>query len=368
MTRPRPLLLLRLSSLVALGASVAGLIDMYRPQPAFCTVGSACEKIKLLGYGAVGGVPVSLIGLCCFLGLFVLSFFSAGWARRLTAFGGLGGGVVAVGLVLFQAFEIKAFCKVCITVDTSAILAAVAAGLLLRDIDGPREEGVPLLSWLGLIVAAFGVPMGVSQLKPPATVPAPVMALWKPGAVNVIEFSDFECPYCRLAHPQLEAAVHKVKGPVNFVRKSMPLPMHPHARDASRGWACAVAQGKGDAMADKLFTQEDLSKEAFAASAEALKLSMEPFRACIADPATDRAIDSDVALIRSAEFQGLPTVWVGDQLLLGARPEAEYEAALERAQGGGSAGSNALPLFWAVALSVGLVLFGLRSSARKPAA
>jgi protein-disulfide isomerase len=358
MIRPRALLVLRLAALVALGVSVALLLDTLRPLPAFCALGSGCDKIRRLGYGSVAGVPVALLGLLSFLGLFGLSLVPS--ARRLTAAGAIAGGVIGAGLLLFQVVKLGVLCKLCAIVDSMSLTAAVAGVFLWRDLGKPQD--VSPLVWLGGVIAALGLPAAIAEIQPPPPVPPSVARLWVPDQVTIVEFSDFECPFCRLAHPHIEEALAAWKGkPVHFVRKTMPLPAHPHARDCSRGYVCAARQGKGDAMADRIFRNDDLSIESIESSAAALGLDMNAFRACRAAPETDQAIDADVAFVRAADFQGLPTVWIGDQKLLGARETAEYSAALAHAASGESASTGRFwPLAAVLIAAGGLLALGLQ--------
>jgi predicted DsbA family dithiol-disulfide isomerase/uncharacterized membrane protein len=364
MIRPRALLVLRLAALVALGVSVALLLDTLRPLPAFCALGSGCDKIRRLGYGTVAGVPVALLGLLSFLGLYALSVVPA--ARRLAAAAAIAGGVVGAGLLVFQIAFLGTLCKLCAIVDTMALTAAVAGAFLWRE--GGERRDVSGLVWLGGLVAALGLPAAIAELQPPPPVPPSVARLWAPDRITIVEFSDFECPFCRLAHPSIEQALASWKGkPIQFIRKTMPLPAHPHARDCSRGYVCADRQGKGDAMADRIFRQDDLSIESIEASAASLGLDMDAFRTCRASPATEQAIDADVAFIRGADFQGLPTIWIGDQKLLGAREPAEYLAALQRAASGqGADGGKLWPLAAVLLAAGGLLALGFQKRPEPP--
>jgi 2-hydroxychromene-2-carboxylate isomerase len=92
--------------------------------------------------------------------------------------------------------------------------------------------------------------------------------------------------------------------------------------------------GRGEAMADLLFSSVDLSTEGCARHASALGLPLASFRRCTGDPATERRLERDIEAVRRSGMRGLPTVWIGDQVIegfdarAGARP---YAAALERA-------------------------------------
>lgn len=356
MVRPRSLLALRLVSLLATGVSMALLLDSLRPQPTFCVTGSGCDQIRKLGYGKVAGVPVPALGLGAYGSLFLLSF--APGLRALTAGAAMFGGVIGLLLLGLQAAVIQVFCKFCVVVDLSAMAAGVAGYLLRSSPEPVRDRSA--IAWAGAVVAALGLPVGLAQLTPPSPVPRTVRALWKPDHVNVIEFSDFECPFCRMTHPALEAALHKATDlKVNFIRKTLPLPSHPNAREASRAYLCAEASGKGDAMADKLFTGS-LSRLAINLAASELDIPLDTFRTCMEDKATEQKIEEHIAFVRGANFEGLPTVWINDQRLLGARDEAAYTTALrEAAAGKKDEGGKTWPLGLVVILSLGLIAAGL---------
>jgi uncharacterized membrane protein/predicted DsbA family dithiol-disulfide isomerase len=364
MPRPRSLLLLRLASLVALGVSMALLIDSLRPQPAFCSTGAGCDQIRRLGYGKIAGVPVPALGLAAYGSLLGLSFFPT--LRRFTAQAALFGGVVGLGLLASQLFVLHILCKFCVVVDLSAVVAALAGFWLLRSGEPHHDPG--RIAWAGAHLAALAGPWALVALQPPNPVPRTIQALWKPGQVTVVEFSDFECPFCRMAHPALEAALHKASDlPILFVRKTMPLPSHPNARTASRAYLCAEAAGKGPAMADRLFSGS-LSRIAASVNATELGIPSETFDRCMEDLATDRKVDEHVDFVRNSSFQGLPSVWVNDQLLLGGRSEADYLAAFRKAASGRPAEQGAWwPLALVAALSLGLIGAGVLG-ARKNAA
>lgn len=362
MIRPSSTSVLRFSSLIALSASTAGFLDYIRPSPAFCSTGSACDRIKQLGLGVIGGAPVTLIGMGCFLALFLLASTPSALARRLASLAGMAGGAIAACLIVAQLVLVGGLCKICITVDSAALIGGIAALMMFREgTPEPPRSVLSGLGWFGLLFAALGVPYGIASLTPSNPVPVNVASLWKPGMINVIEFSDFECPFCRAAHPELDAALKDLPAArVNFVRKSLPLAMHPHARDATLGWLCASKQGAGDAMANLLFTQNDLSKQAIEVSAKSLPIDAVAYDACVTDEATVKQMDADAAFIRASDFQGLPTVWINDQFFLGAQPADIYRSALALAARGESKDRNAKPLAMVVAFSLGLVLFGLR--------
>src|SRR6266545_2360068 len=134
-----PPLFFRLALLVALGVSSALLIDYFRPLPAFCDIGSGCDRIRASGYGRVLGVPVALIGLLGFAVVMSVSLVQGERARRVARILAVAAGVTGVLLLIAQGLVLKVFCRLCVVVDISAMVAAVSA--LSMD---PPEAAAPI--------------------------------------------------------------------------------------------------------------------------------------------------------------------------------------------------------------------------------
>jgi protein-disulfide isomerase len=76
--------------------------------------------------------------------------------------------------------------------------------------------------------------------------------------VTLVEYGDYECPYCRMAHQIVKAAQRELKGQLHFVFRNFPLAeIHPHARHAAQAAEAAAAQGKFWEMHDMLFEHQD---------------------------------------------------------------------------------------------------------------
>jgi predicted DsbA family dithiol-disulfide isomerase/uncharacterized membrane protein len=348
----RPVLwiaLLRLFALVALAASAALFVDYTSPAAAFCGAGSGCAAVRGSGFGylVVGGapIPVPVFGLVGFSALYVASLVERPELRQklVLALGG-GGALVALLLIALQWFAIESFCTFCVVADVAAIAAGACAVLYARAAHGaddePRSKSKPgpeadLLktwAWVALAALAVAAPLLWPRLRPQPELPAGVLALYQPDKINVVEFADYECPFCRMLHGRLKSLVAEYPGKVNFVRLNMPLQSHPSARDAARAGVCAELQHKGDEMADRLFAAEDLSPEANRRAAQELGLDPAAFDRCVASPETDRMIDAQAKILRDAGFEGLPTTYVGSVRIIGARDEEVFRDALARAE------------------------------------
>jgi protein-disulfide isomerase len=129
--------------------------------------------------------------------------------------------------------------------------------------------------------------------------------------VTIVEFSDFECPYCGRAHPIVQQVLNEFEGRVRVVFKNFPLSAHPHAMSAARAAVAAGNQGKFWEMHDLLFEhQQQLEEEDLEQYAEQLGLNMERFRAAMASPETQRKIDTDKEEGQRVGVEGTPTFFI----------------------------------------------------------
>lgn len=154
------------------------------------------------------------------------------------------------------------------------------------------------------------------------------------GEVTLVEFVDFECPFCRTMNDDLAPLVSEYRGRVRVVRKQVPLaPIHLHALDAARASVCAEAMGKGDEVADALFRTppEKLTQEGCAAVGEHAGLSPSAFVDCMLNPKTLESIQADVRSFVSIGGSGVPLLWIDAQRFEGDQGPAAMRDAIETA-------------------------------------
>lgn len=354
--RPRPWLwLCRVGILLALSASAALYVQYLNPIAAtFCGLQSGCEAVRRFGYSYFFGTPflsIPLVGLIAYGTLFILSMRDPDgpWTARLAAVGA----VLGIGLLLTQALAVKAFCWLCVIADVSSALVFAFAIADRRD-SSPARDRDPLqpAAWIALALGAVVLPIGWAKLKPEPPVPLVIQALYVPGKINVVEFADFECPFCRRYHPILKRVLRDYRADrVHFVRKQVPLPSHLEARPAAIADVCADEQGKGEDMADRLMTGE-LSPDAMRDSARAVGVDLGAWDRCLSSPEPARRVDADVELLTSAGMYGLPTTYVQGTRLLGAVPEATLRDAVERAAREGPRLDVPAPVYVTAALTL----------------
>src|SRR5262249_47559323 len=145
-------------------------------------------------------------------------------------------------LLAYQFLGLGELCWLCVIVDVCALLSAVCAFFVLRAARTGERPQSPLKPWAaaGLALLAVLAPLGWSRFKVPTPVPTMVSTLYRPGKINVVEFSDFECPFCRRLHEQtLKPLLAEYGDRVNFVRMQYPLDGHQMAEPAARAALCA---------------------------------------------------------------------------------------------------------------------------------
>jgi len=322
-------------AIAGIAASSMLVVDYVRPAPVFCVEGGGCEALKHTVFAMPFGVPLPLIGLVGFVALGAWSLVPGKRARFVQL--GLAAGAALVGLMLLtMQFLLGHFCPYCTVADTSGLLAVGIAYWRVRVDDvAPSGRGWSF-GGAGSLVAAAAVPLvtGFHANTTPQVIQDEI-AKARAGEVTVVDFVDFECPFCRMTNEELEPAIESHRSRIHLVRRQVPLTMHPHARDAARAACCGEKLGKGDEMAQALFTAEvdDLTPDGCEKLAEQLGLPVEAFRACVQSPSTDASIDADKAEFKAAGGYALPTIWIDDTPLIGARPREEISTLVHAALG-----------------------------------
>lgn len=168
------------------------------------------------------------------------------------------------------------------------------------------------------------------------------------AAITIVEFSDFQCPYCSRGAATVEQILEKYPNDVKFVFKHFPLNFHPWAKPAAIAANCAANQSH-DAfwtLHDKYFEhQKDLKPEnVLDKSREYLAgagIDMATWSACAEDKDTDeykaasKQVDEDMAFGQSLGVTGTPGFFVNGQFLNGAQPLTAFEPLIQAAKGNG---------------------------------
>jgi protein-disulfide isomerase len=137
--------------------------------------------------------------------------------------------------------------------------------------------------------------------------------------VTVVEFSDFQCPFCSRAVPVVKEVEKEFAGEVRVVWKHLPLSFHPNAMPAALAAEAARQQGKFWEMHDRLFAgQQSLSDAAYAKNARELGLDMARFDKALQDPTTRARVEEDAKAAAAAGVSGTPTFLVNGEPVIGS--------------------------------------------------
>ncbi|HUS32140.1 MAG TPA: vitamin K epoxide reductase family protein [Kofleriaceae bacterium] len=327
--RPRVLGIVALVvAVIGLGASIASLVDYLSAKPTFC-MESGCATVRASEWSHPLGIPLPIFGIVFFATAIALSFIDR---PRMRLVWSLGGAAVALGLIALQAFSIHAWCKLCLVADPSALLyaaAVVAGGATLK----PTWRASAVAPGVLLVVLALGL-WTHQEAAPAQPPPDVVLKEQKRGVVTIVEFVDFECPFCRALDKKLRVAVDRTKKPVRFVRKMVPLPAHEHSVPAAMAYCAAEAQGVGDEMARRLFElpPAELTPAGCEKVAVELGCDVMKYRETFASAELRARIEADMADARAAQLEGFPTIFIGTQKFEGSDHSSEkLLAAIERA-------------------------------------
>lgn len=177
-----------------------------------------------------------------------------------------------------------------------------------------------------LDIAQLGLPVG-KYLVLPEIKENDIVVGSEEASVTLVEFSDFECPYCRVLHPTIGQALEEFDGKIRFVYKHLPLSFHPQAENAALASECANEQGNFMEYADVLFEkQEEWSgtegTSLFKRYATSIRLNAGEFNTCLDSQRYKDKVASDVQEAQEFGISGTPGMFVGGQFLGGA---AQYE-------------------------------------------
>jgi len=145
--------------------------------------------------------------------------------------------------------------------------------------------------------------------------------------VMIVEFSDFQCPFCRKVQSALKNLLETYQGQVSLAYRDFPLRgMHSQAELAAEASRCAVEQGKFWEYHDLLFGNPDkLNRSGVAGMAQSLGLDEKQFDACLSSGKYTKQIEQDLQDGIRAGVEGTPGIFINGILLSGAQPEAAFE-------------------------------------------
>ena len=141
-----------------------------------------------------------------------------------------------------------------------------------------------------------------------------------PGAkVTIVEFSDFQCPYCAQASRALDELLEKYPKEIRLVFRHLPVAMtHEHAFNAATAAECAALQGQFKPYHDVLFaSQPEIGRTEWTKLAERARIAdTASFRNCVARQQTKARVEQDMDAARQLKIRGTPFLLINGQHLM----------------------------------------------------
>jgi protein-disulfide isomerase len=147
--------------------------------------------------------------------------------------------------------------------------------------------------------------------------------------VTIVEFSDYECPYCKRAEASVDQVRKTYGDQVRLAYRHYPLPFHANARSAAQAAICANEQGKFWDYHAKLMAATDLSAANLQQLASDTGLDRKKFDDCVAAERHKDQIESDLAAGQAAGVNGTPAFFINGRLLDGAQPFEKFQEIIE---------------------------------------
>ena len=145
--------------------------------------------------------------------------------------------------------------------------------------------------------------------------------------IEIVEFSDFECPYCQRATNTIARILDEFGDQIRFVYQDYPLPSHPNAFKAAEAGNCANDQGEFWPFHDRLFeSQGSLDVASLKTYASELGLEAEAFAACLDSGRHASRVERDLEIGSGYGVSSTPTLFVNGRAVVGAMP---YESFVE---------------------------------------
>jgi protein-disulfide isomerase/predicted small lipoprotein YifL len=194
-----------------------------------------------------------------------------------------------------------------------------------QDVNARRQAFAEELRKKASVRVALEPPRAQVAIPGDAPVLGPAQA-----PVTVVEFSDYQCPYCRRAQSVVDEIVGKYQGKIRLVVRDFPLEGHPRAMPAARAAHCADEQGKFWDYHHALLTQAgDFSDDDFKTRAAALGLDPGKFETCLQSPRHDEKIQASIADGARIGVSGTPAFFINGRMLFGARPVEQFQEVID---------------------------------------
>jgi protein-disulfide isomerase len=189
---------------------------------------------------------------------------------------------------------------------------------------GKMLEGLKQTHHVNVALEPPELPRIEVEAKGPARGPA--------GApVTIVEFSDFQCPYCGREVPVIDRLMKEYDGKVRLVFRHFPLDFHPFAEKAAEAAVCAAEQGKFWELHDKMFSnQQKLAVDDLKGYAKSVGVDAAKFDKCLDSGEKKPQIDADQKAGTEAGVNGTPAFFINGIFINGAQPYEQIKQTVDR--------------------------------------
>ncbi|MBV9671171.1 MAG: thioredoxin domain-containing protein [Acidobacteriales bacterium] len=209
----------------------------------------------------------------------------------------------------------------CRVMDPSCSYSTGLAAAIVDAIAQGKSESEALQAASASKWAHLQTPQPAKVLSDPIKIPvagAPVTGPEK-ASITIVEFSDFQCPYCAQAFPQIAAVLKTYPTEVRLIFKEFPLEIHPQADLAAAAAVAAQKQGKFWQLHDAMFASRgDLSRKHILALAKQNGLDVKQFEDDLDSSSVRETVVRDVQDGDAAGVEGTPTIFINGQKYNGA--------------------------------------------------
>lgn len=333
-----------------------------------------CDAVTASPYAElVGGLPLSSFGAGWFLAILLISFlamieeFRREASRGLLALFAIGSGVSLIYFFVMAAV-IKSYCLYCLTIDGLNFVGLGIAFSLENWKKSPEKIDFSKWKWMaGLVAGSLFVSIVLSKnmdgLRLDSSTLNQVVDSFMetpPVAVNsgnefpsigpdhapitIVEFSDFQCPYCRIGASIINSVINRYPTQVRVVFRNFPLDpncnpevqraMHPYACQLARLATCAHRQGKFKEVYENFFeNQANLAAQGPNSPLELAKAAhanSDQLSSCSATSDISSAITRDIEEAKRLGISSTPTFFVNGKKIEGIRPPPIWNKIIDR--------------------------------------
>lgn len=174
---------------------------------------------------------------------------------------------------------------------------------------------------------------GAGQAQGRIEIPIGTAPVWGPenATVTIIEFSDYECPFCTKWHNEVWPQIQKAyPNQIRLVYKDFPLDIHANASPAALAARCANDQNKYWQFHDRLLSGKPLSAKYFETIATDLGLDLTKWKDCQTSKKYNKDIEADYTFGGQLGITGTPTFFINNIRLVGAQPFSAFKQIIDQ--------------------------------------